>query len=144
MRVLPPSFTPAFSKAARAFFLANRRASREGSDALASFRWSFDKPASRTPRDGSPLGIGGAETAILSLERRPDEGDALADEACERGCCETLDFFDVAALPLQRCTLSDRFANLSLSESSARISSMQLRSCHNNQLKMPQQSHWNK
>ena len=108
--------TPSFSSAPRAFFLANLRAKRSGSDDLYAFLSSLDKDLRRSPSFGSPLGIKSV-SGCLGFRRwrfvlSPEEGSRTAFWGLE-----------IPGRVLQRCILSFRFANLTESSSSARISS---------------------
>lgn len=104
--------TPCLASAILAFFLAILRATRSVSAALTRLRSSLVSLTSFLPRDGSPFGTGGTggRSACAGLE-----GDAFLMEAA-------------FVVDLHRWTRSFRFANLSFSGSSARISSTQVRS----------------
>ena len=105
--------TPCFANAIRAFFLATLRATRSASAALTRLRSSLDSVTSFSPSDGSPFGTGGTGTSLDGCAG--SEGGAFLAEV-------------VPGVDLHRWTRSFRFANLSFSGSSARISSTHVRS----------------
>lgn len=105
--------TPCLASTILAFFLAILRATRSASAALTRLRSSLVSLTSFSPRDGSPFGTGGTGArldACVGLEG----GTFLTEVAF--------------GIDLHRWTRSFRFASLSCPDSSARISSTQVRS----------------